>query len=150
VLAVVGMIFATICYDAEGGKYQTRDFLYAELAKQVQELDFRRGCIITSDEAIAGHQRLYFPDSAVHSMTHPSVPVRESFDRGPWLIVWNATHSMKIPPKLSEFLETRFQLRFTPDTVPCRVEVDPRTFGSSMKRLGYLLVMPERESLKTE
>lgn len=132
----------TLCFDYEGGKFQTRDFLFAEEVKQVQSLDFAKGQIIASDPIIAGYHRLYFPDSAVHCLSHPSAPTREGFENGPWLIVWNATSIDGFPEVMSRYLESRFELKVSSAVKPTVVEVPARSYRSSMTRLGYLLIFP--------
>lgn len=124
IAAIIGRS-AALGFDYRYGKYQSRDFLYAELSQRMQSAGVVPEHLVTNGIIPAGYLRIHFPD----------VPVTVSPNRlspGTTLAVWDATVSPDMPPDLKRVI-------MCPDT-PIVFDAPNVRIKSSTRRLGYVVI----------
>jgi 4-amino-4-deoxy-L-arabinose transferase-like glycosyltransferase len=124
----------------EGGKYQTRDFLFDKQATLVRADGFRSGLVIVMDPVLGGYQRLYFPSARVRCLLYPSNSDAKATRQTPILVVWDATERNGIPGEVRLHLRDHCGVRLPRNPPAQFVEVPPRPIDSSTRRLAYLLL----------
>jgi 4-amino-4-deoxy-L-arabinose transferase-like glycosyltransferase len=131
---------AALAFDYESGKYQTRDFLYAELMERVRDAGLRPARVLAYDPVSVGYALLYFPEAKPRCLMFRSCRAAAAGE-GPVLVLWDATPGAKYPGELREELAGRFGLAWE-RLASSHVEARPRVFKSSTTRLGFLLLAP--------
>lgn len=122
--AIIGRSVA-LGFDFQSGKYQSRDFLYAELPERMLADSILPQHIVTNGIIPAGYLRLHFPD----------VPVTVSPNRigdGPTLAVWDATVNAEMPLELTRVIPT--------SNAPIVFDAPNVRFKSSTRRLAYVVI----------
>lgn len=147
----VGMTLVILCIRAatlgpgyEAGKFQTRDFLYAQLAAQVKDGLVQPKMIVTMDPIIAGYQCLHFPETTCRCLKYEGfTKVGSMGDSEPMILVWDATNSDTPVSSLAGFVP------FANFSEATYFTTTPRFFPSSTKRLG-MLVYPNEKNVTTK
>jgi hypothetical protein len=143
VLAAVGVFGARLSVlwsGYEGGKFQTRDFLYEEFASTARRAGFAEGAVIVPDPIIGGYLRMHFADSSVECLRYPACQAPPAHANEPVLLVWDATWNEAIPPMLRDHLSRLGEEIAGAKSGPTYVVVPRCKFDSSTKRLGMLLL----------
>jgi 4-amino-4-deoxy-L-arabinose transferase-like glycosyltransferase len=127
VLSIAAIIGRTVSlgFDYQNGKYQSRDFLYAELPNRMRSVDTVPRYIVTNGIIPAGYLRMHFP----------GVPVTVSPNRlgeVPTLAVWDATVSAEMPLELTRIIPT--------SSTPIVFDAPNVRFKSSTRKLGYVVI----------
>lgn len=134
---------AALGFDYDGGKYQTRDFLYADVAARVREAGVRPAAILAQDPVSGGYELLYFPGAKVRCVPYPSCRVPGDGGEGPLLVVWDSTYALAPPPELTASLADHFGHAW-PLGRASFVEAGARVFKSRTRRLGYMVLASPR------
>lgn len=146
-MAGLALVSASLVVLARGsGKFQTRDFLFAEHSRQARAEGFEEGAVVALDPVLAGYLRLHFPRSSVLCTTHPACPAADARDGTRVMVVWDATPAASAPDEGVAFAKERLG--------PLSPVIEPRTVAapagprpSSIRRLGYQLY--ERRGFQT-
>jgi 4-amino-4-deoxy-L-arabinose transferase-like glycosyltransferase len=124
IAAIIGRSVA-LGFDYERGKYQSRDFLYAELPVRMQSDGIVPQHIVTNGIIPAGYLRMHFPE----------VPVTVSpkrWSEGQTLAVWDASVNAEMPLELKRGIAT-------PGT-PIVFDAPNVRFKSATRRLAYVII----------
>jgi 4-amino-4-deoxy-L-arabinose transferase-like glycosyltransferase len=141
-MSMLTLRVARVAIGWEDGKYQTRDYLYDLIAKQVDSSGIRLSRIVVDDPVIAGYQRLHFPQIPVDCLQYPSLPI-DSKDHLSLLLVWDATWTEKPSPDFLDQLHLKYSIACNPIPIPTIFHHPESVWRSSTKRLGMVLVNTE-------
>lgn len=140
-LSILGVRSSTLFFDYQQGKYETRDFLFADLAEVLEARGIRPEQVISGDVYSGGYARIYLNHSQVQcSNVLNQRPERSA--QAVTLVLWDATLS----DGCSALMPTAFQAWFKEHVSPEQMKhivTSSRTFDTRMKRLGYCILMPQ-------
>lgn len=140
ILAVRG---STFLFDYDQGKFQTRDYLFADLAETLAAQGLHPDEVISGDIHSAGYTRIYLGGPPVQCSTILNrTPERTS--TAVTLVVWDATLSDGCSKEAPSAFQAWFKAH-VPENMMQHIVTSPRKFDTRTKRLGYCVLMPKVE-----
>jgi 4-amino-4-deoxy-L-arabinose transferase-like glycosyltransferase len=118
------------------GKVLRYNYPYSALTSQITEAGFDGGNIFAEDHRVGGNMRLHFPESAVNVPGRIKVPIQS---KRKTLVVWDATDSDLVPPRLLDYVRVRTNLSFN-DSELRYVAAPMLHFEGMSMRLGYYIL----------
>jgi 4-amino-4-deoxy-L-arabinose transferase-like glycosyltransferase len=117
------------------GKFQTRDYLFSELAEELQQQGVQLAEIIAGDIHCAGYLRLYFGDVPVQCSSFLNTTPVLSTGRIT-VVVWDATPEKGLTTETPQAFQQWFKEQVPAKEVK-RLTTKDRPFHTRTTRLGY-------------